>query len=225
MTSGFGMLVGAALALSLVGCADGDMDQQVSGTGVAATGGPQTPGGTPDAVGGRGDVSDDPVLSAIVLQYGLSVSDLPAVTVVRAVSPSEQDAQVDLCMAEQGWDRDPGSQMYFIPEGQERAFGVAQYVCFSEYPLAAQCVEPLSPDQIRAVVDFWRDELIGCLTAKGYEPTVPLPSWVVFEQSWNTAAMFDPYSGVPPTLSNMDRAQLELDRPAFPSDEVLYDGD
>jgi len=223
--SGCRILAGAVLALSLVGCADGEMDQQVSGTGGAATGGAQTPSGAPDAVGGGGDVSDDPVLSAIVLQYGLSVSDLPAVSAVRAVSPSEQDAQVDLCMAQQGWDRDPGSQMYFIPEGQERAFGVAQYVCFSEYPLAVQYVEPLSPDQIRAVFDYWRDELIGCLTAKGYEPTDPLPSWVVFEQSWNTAAMFDPYSGVPATLSNADRAQLELECPAFPSDEVLYDGD
>lgn len=136
----------------------------------------------------------------------LGTSDPPSVDVVREVQPEEYSTVLEECLTGAGFppSTPAGSRMpeWDILEEQSAAFSLAEYVCWAQYPVAAESQSSLTDEQMGLVYDFWLSETIPCLAELGYEVAEP-PSRAAFVggQLWDprestyTSVMLDVQSG------------------------------
>lgn len=153
------------------------------------------------------------MLDAIAKDYGLN--PVPDVAVVRVVSNDERDRVITHCMAEHGFVADSAGQLG-ATEDQAQAFGLAQYVCWAQYPLDPKYwARPMTPELLTKLYHYWVDVQVPCLEDLGYAiPEAPsLASWLGGEE-------WAPYYYAIPT-DEKDRQRLQALCPDEPPD--FYD--
>lgn len=124
----------------------------------------------------------------------------PTVDRVRFIQPAEWPQTQADCTREEGFDviisLDGGlSSPQGLPDAQREAYRIARYVCNAKYPIDPKYSEPLTPEQIAAVYDYYLQDLIPCLEGEGYPVPSP-PSRSLFLETFLSSKQWIPYSEV-----------------------------
>lgn len=151
-------------------------------------------GGTsPDQSDARDRTSSAQVSKQYLRNISESLSDSfgidnpPEVKVVRATLPEELDDTLLACVAEEGFPLTEDGVIK-IPEGQQDAYNMAQYVCRMRYPVIERYAQPLKTKQIKIQYDWTIQFVIPCLERQGFK-TSNAPTEARFIDTWNS----DPY--------------------------------
>jgi hypothetical protein len=124
----------------------------------------------------------------------------PDVAKVRYVSGDEWAQVMVDCLQEQGIDAELSEDGGYGTQGTEAqalAHDLAQYVCNVQYPTDPSLAQPLTPDEIAFIYDYYIQVQVPCLVNEGYE-VEPAPSREVFADTYGTAEMWSPYNSVSP---------------------------
>jgi len=184
-----------AVALTLSGCAAPDEG--------AAQPTKLEPSGSSKSV--QASVSDDPwqqnvldgLWKRIVAEYPDATR--PDVEVVRSIAPQEVGDVFASCFEDQGFAAealpDGGVLPAQVPEEQDEALFIAQYVCTAKYPIAEQYRQPPSEDQLRTLYEYYTGQLSDCLIARGYaiDPS-EAPSLATFIETYGKVGAWSPYA-------------------------------
>ncbi|USQ75178.1 hypothetical protein [Ornithinimicrobium cryptoxanthini] len=100
------------------------------------------------------------------LAESLGIADPPEVPVVREVSPSESQAAVDGCLAEEGW-MQGNDGWVTVPEDQLEASNLSIYICTAQYPIRPEFLSPLTDRQFARLYDHWITETLPCAQRNG----------------------------------------------------------
>lgn len=181
------LIISGMLALSLTAC-------QVSPEPTPTTAVP-SPSASPQSV-------EDELWSGVVALYPAAVR--PDVHFIRFVPVNEMaSTQVD-CLHDEGFldvvlTPDNGVRIDEIPSGQEEAYYVAAYSCNVRYQVDTKA-NAFTDQRIRALYAYYRDFLVPCLSAQGYD--VPdIPSETTFVDGYMTTG-WTPYSVVQPATQD-----------------------
>ena len=149
----------------------------------------------------------------------LGLDDPPEVTPVKYVTLETQDAHVNACMSEQGFEPD-SEGMYGAPTGQMTVLNTTLYVCAASYPLEDKYERPYSIEQKRIIYDYFVGSLVPCLTEHGFTPP-EAPSFETFLATAGTAEEYLPFR----VLAAADAATFErvsAECPLMPPTEELF---
>ncbi len=120
----------------------------------------------------------------------------PDVEQIRVVSASEWAEVISQCVEEEGFPAsvraDGGISFGSIPDGQAEAQNLAMYTCRVKYPVDPSYNLPLTEGEASFLYGYYRDTLVPCLSAHGYELEVPSES--VFDDKIKTGGgLWSPY--------------------------------
>ena len=126
-------------------------------------------------------------------------AERPDVEQVRLIDPFEWAQVQAQCMRDEGF-----TDVVVLPDGgikpgagndqQQSAYALARYVCNAKYPIDPKYTAPLSEVQIRAVYDYFLNDLVPCLEDNGHSVPEP-PSLEVFIETFATSR-WSPYTEV-----------------------------
>lgn len=124
----------------------------------------------------------------------------PEVEQIRVVGTAEWGKVLTRCIEEQGFPAsatsDGGISYGTIPEEQAEAQNIAVYICRVQYPTDPSALLPLTADEVSFLYEFYKSELVPCLTSRGYE--VEMPSESVFRDRLKTeGSPWAPYQEIP----------------------------
>lgn len=133
---------------------------------------------------------------------------VPALDMVRFVTPSDWAVTKAQCMTEAGYvamaERD-SVEFGGIPVDQEEAFDLAALECDLKYPMDPRYSSPLSDYQVQYLYEYYVLDLVPCLEASGID-VGDAPSLQRFRETFETAEGWTPYNAV-----NIDEALREWD--------------
>ena len=146
---------------------------------------------------------------------------------IRFLSESEVPRVHAECMTAHGFVSDYDWQGHWpvddVPADQQQAYWGAWLRCWIQYPQHPRYTVPLNEDQIQVYYEYYRDELIPCLTEAGFE-TGELPSWENFLATYHTKSQWDPYAAdvVQRNLSAQEWDEINRRCPQNPPEERLW---
>lgn len=146
---------------------------------------------------------------------------------VRFVDLTEYGEVHAACVREQGFGAratfDGGTVFDRVPESQGLALNEAVYRCDIAYPVHPRYSLPLTEAQIRTTYEYYVNELVPCLAARGYS-VEPAPSWETFLATQDTGAQWVPYDAVHYT-NEAEWQRINQACPQSPPLEDLFGGD
>lgn len=75
-----------------------------------------------------------------------------------------------------------------MPPDQQDAYEIAEYECTAMYFVDPRVVQPITPERLSLIYDYFSEFVVPCLIEQGRAPTEPLPSRQVFIDAgglWN----------------------------------------
>lgn len=136
-------------------------------------------------------------------------TSLPAVSLVRAVAPSEWASTIATCMTVEGFASNVEGNAVSttpFPAAQEEAHAIATYTCRVSYPIDPVYRQPYGTEEIDYLYGYLTTDLTSCLAAAGYTTEAP-PSRGTFADGLSNGFEWSPFDTVRVTG---DRAFAEL---------------